>query len=96
MPTDRYTKAILTLIAAALCAIALRDLVHPPPVAAMPDRVQVDLDHPVEIKGAIEVKGSVETRGTVEIKGGQVRVDGGSIVIDTFSKPIHVLVEEKK
>jgi hypothetical protein len=51
---DNYTKLILTVIAVALCVIAVRGL-NPVPVAHASSDLECTVDGPMEIKGSISI-----------------------------------------
>jgi hypothetical protein len=51
MPTDRYTKVILTMIAISLAAIALRSFVSPGLAGAEMSGCGLDAHHPCYIAG---------------------------------------------
>lgn len=55
--TDRYTRAVLTIIAAALVVIALRGLGSPESTARAADTVECHFSGPVEIS---RINGKVE------------------------------------
>jgi hypothetical protein len=51
MPTDRYTKFILTIIAISLAIIALRPLFSPSPAAAQTTSCGLSAHHPCFVAG---------------------------------------------
>jgi len=64
---DNYTRTVLTVIAAALVAIALQGFGSPIPVAHAADRLDCRIDGPVEIKG-LRDELRVKITGAVEVK----------------------------
>lgn len=87
--TDLYTKAVLTVIAAALCIIAVKGSAIVDQAIADPAVAQasacggrpvspcyVEVVNTVDVKGAVDISNSVRVKGTVNI-GNSVRIDTG-------------------
>ena len=67
-PMDRYTKCVLTVIAVALCAIAVQNRVSPAR-AVGEDCGQWHNPCQVEVRGAVPVTGTVSIGNRVEVFG---------------------------
>ncbi len=79
---DTYTKLVLTVIAAALCAIALRGL-EPIPPAHAADTMECEVKGPMEIRGSITIE---DFRDKLEVEVEQGYAEAGS----SSSSPVYV------
>ncbi|MEZ4319894.1 MAG: hypothetical protein R3F61_20455 [Myxococcota bacterium] len=88
MTTDRYTRAVLTVIAAALSIIALRGL-SPIPAAWATETMECRFGSPVELRSGaqIRVTDTVQVRMSDEVK---VRVESYGAPGSSSSSPLYV------
>ncbi|WP_072396585.1 hypothetical protein [Hyphomicrobium sp. CS1GBMeth3] len=99
---DLYTKAVLTVIAVALCLIAVRGSAVFGPAIAQGSSCGESIMNPCYVEGTVEISDTVDVKGTVDIGNdvgvvGTVNVTGtvdigNKVEIDTgvFGLPVHV------